>query len=74
MKLKAKKSGKPIIDEDAHTACTSSCSTNALTFGDVNNKNSRVYNLRNDERAYDLLDHLNVRPSVFYQTKIRNNS
>ena len=74
LKLNAKKSGKPIRDEDAQSVCTSSCSTNALTFGDVNNKDSQVYKLRNDERAYDLLDHLNVRPSVFYQTKIRNKS
>ena len=29
--------------------------------------------LREDERAYDLLDHLNVRPSVFYQTKLEIN-
>ena len=43
-----------------------------LVFGDSNNKESKVWGLRNDERAYDLLDHLNVRPSVFYQTKIRN--
>jgi molybdopterin-containing oxidoreductase family iron-sulfur binding subunit len=74
LKLNAKKSGKPIKDVDAQTACASSCSTNALVFGDSNNKDSEVWRLRNDERAYDLLDHLNVKPSVFYQTKIRNKS
>lgn len=74
LKLNAKKSGKPIKDEDAQTACASSCSTNAIVFGDVNNKESEVYKLKNDERAYDLLDHLNVNPSVFYQTKVRNKS
>ena len=72
LKLNAKKSGKPIEDKDAQTACASSCSTNAIIFGDSNNKESLVSKLRTDERAYDLLDHLNVRPSVFYQTKIRN--
>ena len=72
LKLNAKKSGQPIKDVDAQTACASSCSTNAIVFGDSNNKESEVWRLRNDERAYDLLDHLNVRPSVFYQTKIRN--
>jgi Fe-S-cluster-containing dehydrogenase component len=72
LKLNAKKSGQPIKDADAQTACASSCSTNAIVFGDSNNKDSEVWRLRNDERAYDLLDHLNVRPSVFYQTKIRN--
>ena len=72
LKLKAKNSGQPIKDEDAQTACASSCSTNAIVFGDRNDKQSKVSKLRKDERAYDLLDHLNVRPSVFYQTKIRN--
>ena len=72
LKLKAKNSGQPIKDEDAQTVCASSCSTNAIVFGDRNDKQSEVSKLRKDERAYDLLDHLNVRPSVFYQTKIRN--
>ena len=74
LKLNAKMSGEPIRDEDAQTACSSSCPTNAIVFGDVNNKDSEVYKLKNDERAYDLLDHLNVNPSVFYQTKVRNKS
>ncbi len=74
LKLNAKKTGQPIRDEDAQTLCASSCSTNAIVFGDVNNPDSEVSKLRDDERAYDLLDHLNVRPSVFYQTKIRNKS
>ena len=72
LKLEAKIKGEPIKDEDAQTVCASSCSTNAIVFGDYNNKESEVYKLRKDDRAYDLLDHLNVRPSVFYQTKVRN--
>ena len=71
-KLIAKKNGAPIDDKDAQTACSASCDTDAIVFGDVNDPNHAVHDLRNDERAYDLLDHLNVRPSVFYQTKIRN--
>ena len=74
LKLTAKREGRPIKDEEAQTVCASSCSTNAIIFGDSNNKESEVWKLRNDERAYDLLDHLNVNPSVFYQTKIRNKS
>ena len=74
LKLNAKKEGRPVLDEEAQTVCASSCSTNAIVFGDSNNKESEVYKLKNDERAYDLLDHLNVDPSVFYQTKVRNKS
>ena len=74
LKLTAKKEGRPILDEEAQTVCASSCSTNAIVFGDANNKESEVSKLKSDERAYDLLDHLNVNPSVFYQTKVRNKS
>ena len=74
LKLTAKKEGRPILDEEAQTVCASSCSTNAIVFGDANNTESEVSKLKQDERAYDLLDHLNVNPSVFYQTKVRNKS
>ena len=74
LKLNAKNEGRPILDEEAQTACASSCSTNAIVFGDANNKESQVSKFKKDERAYDLLDHLNVNPSVFYQTKVRNKS
>ena len=35
LKLTAKKTGQPILDEEAQTVCASSCSTNAIVFGDV---------------------------------------
>ena len=72
LKLTAKKEGRKISDKEAQTVCASSCDTGAIVFGDVNDPKHTVHNLRKDERAYDLLDHLNVAPSVFYQTKIRN--
>tara|TARA_B100001758_G_scaffold185010_1_gene161735 strand:- start:13469 stop:16435 length:2967 start_codon:yes stop_codon:yes gene_type:complete len=74
IKLTAKNEGRPILDEEAQTVCASSCSTNAIVFGDANNPDSEISKLKEDERAYDLLDHLNVNPSVFYQTKVRNKS
>ena len=74
IKLTAKNEGRPILDEEAQTVCASSCSTNAIVFGDANNPDSEVSKLKKDERAYDLLDHLNVNPSVFFQTKVRNKS
>ena len=50
----------------------------AWTNRDVNistySAESEVAKLKKDERAYDLLDHLNVNPSVFFQTKVRNKS
>ena len=74
IKLNAKKAGTKVADEDAQTACSSVCSSNAIVFGDSNDSTHEIYELKNDPRKYDLLDHLNVAPSVFYQTKIRNKS
>ena len=74
VKLEAKKSGEKIADNFAQTACSSVCSSNAIVFGDSNDPSHQIYNLKNDPRKYDLLDHLNVAPSVFYQTKVRNKS
>ena len=74
IKLKAKLTGKPVKDADVQTACSSACSTGAMVFGDVNNQEHLIHELKKDDRAYHVLDHLNVDPSVFYQTKIRNKS
>ncbi len=72
IKLDAKNAGKRVRDEDAQTACSSACPTNAIVFGDVNDETHEVQSLKKEERAYTLLEHLNTAPSVFYQTKIRN--
>ncbi len=71
-KLEAKKKGKKIEDGSFTTACAQACSTGAITFGDVNNKKSEVSALKEDERAYHLLEEVGTQPSVFYQTKVRN--
>ena len=72
IKLKAKISGQKVKDADVQTACSAACSTGAMVFGDANNDEHAISDLKKDERAYHLLDHLNTAPSVFYQTKIRN--
>ena len=72
IKLNAKKDGTKVADKDAQTACSSVCSSKAIVFGDSNDTSHEISELKNDPRKYDLLDHLNVAPSVFYQTKIRN--
>jgi molybdopterin-containing oxidoreductase family iron-sulfur binding subunit len=72
IKLNAKKDGTKVADADAQTSCSSVCPTNAIVFGDVNDKSHDIHELKEDPRKYDLLEHLNVAPSVFYQTKIRN--
>ena len=72
VKLDAKREGRTVSDKDAQTACSTVCPTNALVFGDVNDKSSEVSELKQDARKYYLLEALYTSPSVFYHTKIRN--
>jgi molybdopterin-containing oxidoreductase family iron-sulfur binding subunit len=71
-KLEAKKAGTPVKDGSIQTACASSCPTNAITFGDINDKNSQVRAEAMHDRAYNLLEEIGVKPNVWYQTKVRN--
>lgn len=72
VKLTSKKESRRPMDGEIQTACTQSCPTNALIFGDLNDANSNVAKMLKDDRSYHLLEELNVQPSVFYQTKVRN--
>ena len=71
-KLEAKKEGRSLKDGDVQTACSQACPSNAFVFGDVNNKDSEITKVKQDPRAYHLLEEIGIQPSVFYQTKIKN--
>ncbi len=70
--LKAKKEGRPVTDAEFQTACSNACSTGAMVFGDVNDKESAVAQLAQDDRMYHLLEHVGTKPNVFYHVKVRN--
>lgn len=70
--LKAKREGRSVSTDEFETACSSSCTTGALVFGDVNNKEDQVAALTVDKRAYGVLDYLQTKPNVIYQVKIKN--
>lgn len=72
-KLEAKVNGEPLKDGQVQTACQSACDSNAIVFGDVNNKESAVFKLKHEPRMYHLLEEVGTQPSVFYQVKVRNN-
>jgi len=71
-KLKAKIEKRPVADGDIKTACQQTCPTNAIVFGNRNDKNSEVSKLLNSERTYYVLEELNVQPGIGYQVKVRN--
>ncbi|MBC9931433.1 TAT-variant-translocated molybdopterin oxidoreductase [Chitinophaga qingshengii] len=74
-KLDAKKAGHPLKDGAAKTACQQACGADAIVFGNVNDKNSEIYKIRNEEqteRMYYVLEETHVLPSINYLAKIRN--
>ena len=73
-KLDAKKEKRKVKDGEIKTACMQSCPTNAIVFGDWNDKESKLSEnaIGKEERAYHLLEELDVKPNIVYLTKIRN--
>lgn len=79
-KLAAKRAGRVLNDADAQSACAVACPTEAIVFGDLKNKESKVsrslklkeQGVVGEERAYHVLEELNVSPNVWYMSKIKN--
>lgn len=74
-KLAAKRESRKVRDGEVVTACASACPTSAITFGDLNNRDSEIVKLLEpelDKRAYNVLHEINTRPNVWYLTKVRN--
>ncbi len=70
--LDAKRDGRIIKDGEFQTACSAACSSGAMIFGDVNDKDSKVAKLSEDDRMYHLLEHVGTKPNVMYHAKVRN--
>ena len=71
-KIESRRLGLPMADGAVQTACQQSCPAQAIHFGDLNDPNSKVARLIRDERGYQILAELNVRPSVHYLKIVRN--
>ena len=70
--LTAKREGREVEVNEFQTACSAACSTGAMVFGDVNNKEDQVTKLSEDKRMYHLLESVGTKPNVFYHVKVRN--
>lgn len=72
--LKAKKEGRRVTDDEFKdsVACAAACPSDAMIFGDINDKDSEVKELSEDKRVYRVLEELGTKPNVFYHVKIKN--
>lgn len=61
-----------LVDGSVQTACQEVCPADAISFGDINDPDSRVHNLAKDNRGYKALDFLGTNPSITYLAKVRN--
>jgi molybdopterin-containing oxidoreductase family iron-sulfur binding subunit len=75
-KLEAKKASRPMVDADVKVACQQACPTHAISFGNVNDKQSSITVVRaeNPNRNFTVLEQLHVLPNVTYLAKVRNDN
>jgi molybdopterin-containing oxidoreductase family iron-sulfur binding subunit len=61
-----------IPDGSFKVACQQACPVEAIEFGNIKDPNSKVSQLKAQERDYAVLGYLNVRPRTTYLGKLRN--
>jgi molybdopterin-containing oxidoreductase family iron-sulfur binding subunit len=71
-RIDSEKEQRKIRDQEVQTACQQACPAEAIVFGDLNDKNSKVARLQAGPRNYGLLAELNTRPRTTYLAAVRN--
>jgi molybdopterin-containing oxidoreductase family iron-sulfur binding subunit len=71
-KIEADKENRAIRDGEIVTACQQACPASAITFGNLNDKQSSVAKLQADERSYQVLADQNTRPRTKYVAAVLN--
>jgi MoCo/4Fe-4S cofactor protein with predicted Tat translocation signal len=71
-KIEADKDNRAIRDGEVVTACQQACPTSAITFGNINDKGSKVRHLKEQGRSYGVLADLNTRPRTTYVAGVLN--
>ena len=71
-RIDARGERRTIADGEVKTACQQACPTQAIVFGDLNDKDSQVSQAHANKRAYGMLAELETRPRNMYLAKVSN--
>ena len=71
-KIEADKENRPIRDGEVVTACQQACPASVITFGNLNDKTSKVAKLNEDKRMYQVIADQNTRPRTRYMAEVLN--
>lgn len=67
----AKDESRTVEEGDFMTACQQACASEAITFGNLLEEESKVAQLSNDERGYRVLEVVNTKPGITYLKKVK---
>jgi Fe-S-cluster-containing dehydrogenase component len=67
---RAKNENRMIRDGEVVPACAQTCPTSAIHFGNLMDLESRVRQMVQDPRAYQVMGYLNTKPAVIYLKKV----
>jgi len=71
-KIESELEDRKVRDGEITPACAQACPAEAIVFGDINDRASRVAQLKAEERNYSLLGELNTKPRTTYLGAVRN--
>jgi molybdopterin-containing oxidoreductase family iron-sulfur binding subunit len=71
-RIDADRENREIKDGEVITACQQACPSQAIVFGNINDKSSRVAKLKELDTKFTVLDSLNTKPRTSYMTKLTN--
>jgi molybdopterin-containing oxidoreductase family iron-sulfur binding subunit len=67
---RARLEDRAVQDGDITPSCAQACPSEAIVFGDLHDKTSRVAALAEDPRGYHVLAGLNTQPAITYLAKV----
>ncbi|HVW77501.1 MAG TPA: TAT-variant-translocated molybdopterin oxidoreductase [Alloacidobacterium sp.] len=71
-KIEADKENREVRDGEIVTACQQACPTDAIIFGNINDRSSKVRKLKEQSRTYGVLADNNTRPRTTYVAEVLN--